>query len=205
MFLLLLLLFHFSLVFSQDSDFPSFLNSKYSTIINDTNFTTTSKEFGDLNKDGLNDAAIILEPKHLDDSISHDRILLIFLYKNNDTIAVEQNNTFLPKEDEGEMLTHIYPTIDIQKNQLAISINYLRGYVSYTFEFFKNDFNLVYAETSGIMSATGDYTNEHFDFKKLRIKTVTGNIDGNKVRSQISFIKNQKLKKLSDLKETYDW
>ena len=76
----MLLLFNFSLGFSQDSDFSSFLNSKYSTIIKDTNFTTTSKVFGDLNKDGINDAAIILEPKDFEDSIRHDRILIIFLY-----------------------------------------------------------------------------------------------------------------------------
>ena len=213
--LTLLFLGFFILGCSQNNEsiYPNFIGQNINTIENNSDWKILEKSSGDLNKDGFNDFALILESK---DSIlekrcldckllkSKPRIIVILLNQNNIEKAIIQNNKFIARGDEGGMLPHLEPELSIENGLLNIYYQFTRSNQSYTFEFDNNKMVIIKAESNGVHSASGNFENDKFDFKKGEIISETGNISQEKVQTEIIKF-DIKLKSLSEFGEMSEW
>lgn len=206
----LLFLLNITLCFSEEKRiYPDFSHKSLNEVLKDSKWKVFNKTEGFFNSDKTKDVALILQSKDsiLETRIEENprkniaRILLIFI---NDKVFI-QNNTFIPREDEGGM-NYVVPEVSIQNKKLKIYIEYLRSNISYIFEYQKNDLALVKAVSNYVQSATGNYEFLKYDFKKRILHIETGNIskDGEKVKKIPIKLKNG-LKKLSQFKKMYHW
>ncbi len=201
--------------YSQNNEFnyPNFIGQNLNSIENNSDWEILQKAAGDLNNDQLEDLSIILESK---DSIfekrcfdcyllkNKPRIILVLLSENGNKIVNIQNNKFIARGDEGGMTNYIEPELKIENHLLTISYQYTRSNQSYTFEFENNQMEIISAESNGVESASGNFENEKFDFKKGEIISKTGNISQENDKTEIIKI-NIKPKSLSDFQEMYEW
>ena len=201
--------------FSQSKEFqyPEFIDQSVRNILGSQEWEVLTQTTGDLNKDGLNDKALILQSK---DSIkekrcescyflkSKPRIIIVALYKNDEYKIITQNNRFIARGDEGGMLPYLEPELSIKDGQLKIYYQFIRSNQSYTFEYKKGDFIIVSAESNGVHSASGNFENDKFDFFEKKITSTTGNIS--EKQDLIKIIKfNSKPKSLSKFNEMGSW
>mgnify|MGYP000542099393 CR=1 FL=1 len=180
-------------------------------------------KIGDLNKDGKDDVAIVIESKEdfieirctdCPTSISKARILLVFLL-DNDTLKVHtQNNVFIPRSDEGGMSAMIEPELIIEANQITISQQYTRSDIRYVFELQKDQFLIIMAESNSVHAASGDTETAVFDFTKNEIVITKGNISNEEefeneeegIKEQTTIIKfDKKPRSLSEFGIMYEW
>jgi hypothetical protein len=194
--LLTLLLSFCVLGYSQNdkSIYPIFMGQNVDVIENNSDWKILKKSSGDLNKDGINDFTLILESK---DSIpekrcldckllkNKPRIIVILLNQNGGGKVIIQNNKFIARGDEGGMLPYLEPELSIEKGLLTIYYQYTRSNKSYTFEFKNDNMEIRSAEYSGVHSATGNFENDKYDFKKGIIISEKGNISEEKVETEI--------------------
>ncbi len=213
--LTLLFLGFFILGYSQNKEsiYPNFIGQNLNTIENNSDWGILKKSSGDLNKDGFNDFALILESK---DSIlekrcsdckllkNKPRIIVILLNQNNFDKVIIQNNKFIARGDEGGMLPLLEPELSIENGLLKIYYQYTRSNQSYTFEFDNNQMLIVKAESNGVHSASGNFENDRYDFKKGEIISETGNVSQEKVETEIIKF-NVKPKSLSEFGEMSQW
>lgn len=201
--------------FSQNSEFtyPNFIGQELHSVENDNDWDVLQKASGDLNKDGKIDYALILESK---DSVpekrcsnchltkNKPRIILILLDQDKSQKVVIQNNRFIARGDEGGMAYYIEPELSIKDGLLNVYYQYTRSNQSYTFEYNNGRMEILYAESNGVHSASGNFENEKYDFKKGKIISETGNISQEKVETEITTIDIQP-KSLSEFEEMYQW
>jgi hypothetical protein len=213
--LTLLFLGFFILGCSQNNEsiYPNFIGQNLNTIENNSDWEILQKTFGDLNKDGFNDFALILESK---DSIlekrcsdckllkNKPRIIVILLNQNNIEKAIIQNNNFIARGDEGGMLPHLKPELSIENGLLNIYYQFTRSNQSYIFEFDNSHMVIIKAESNGVHSASGNFENDKYDFKKGEIISETGNISQEKVETEIIKF-DIKPKSLSEFGEMSEW
>lgn len=214
-FLKILFLVFSILGYSQNeiSNYPNFSGQDLSTLENNIDWVILQKSSGDLNKDGLNDYALILESK---DSIvekrcsscewlaNKPRIVLILLNQNGYEKTILQNNKFIAREDEGGMLYYLEPELKIDNGSMTIYYQYTQSSQSYTFEFKKDRFEIITAKSNHIDSASGNFQNDTYDFKKAEIITETGNISQDKINVEIIKIQIEP-KLLTEFEEMYKW
>ncbi|MEH1009424.1 hypothetical protein VDP25_16925 [Winogradskyella sp. ECml5-4] len=213
--LTLLFLGFFILGCSQNNDsiYPNFIGQNLNTIENNSDWKILEKSSGDFNKDGFKDSALILESK---DSIlekrcsdckllkNKPRIIVILLNQNNIEKAIIQNNKFIARGDEGGMLPHLEPKLSIENGLLNIYYQFTRSNQSYTFEFDNNQMVIIKAESNGVHSASGNFENDKYDFKKGEIISEIGNISEEKVETEIIKF-DIKPKSLSEFEEISEW
>lgn len=198
---------------NTESIYPNFIGQNLNTIENKSDWKILQKSSGDLNKDGFNDFALILESK---DSIlekrcsdcklvkNKPRIIVILLNQNSNEIAIIQNNKFIARGDEGGMLPYLEPELSIENELLTIYYQFTRSNQSYVFEFNSNQMIITNAESNGIESASGNFENNKYDFKKGVIISKSGNISQEKVETEIIKF-NVKPKALSEFEEMSEW
>lgn len=210
-----LLLLICAVVYSQNdkSNYPNFIGQNLKVIENNSDWIVLQKSSGDLNNDGLNDYAIILESK---DSIlekrcssckllkNKTRIIVVLLDQNEKEKVITQNNSFIARGDEGGMLPHLEPELSIENGLMTIYYQYTRANQSYTFQLKNNRMEILKAESNGIHSASGNYENEKYDFTKGEIIIETGNISTEKTIKDVIKI-DVKPKLLSEFGKMYDW
>lgn len=207
-----LFLFYFLSTFSQKtkSVYPSFKNKSFKDLLINDDWRILIKTEGFLNFDKTKDIAIVLESK---DSIFEKRIEnqprknigRILLVLINDKVLI-QNNTFLARGDEGGMSPYIEPELEINNNQLKIYYQYLRSNISYFFECKRKNLKLTKAKSNYVQSATGNYEFLKYDFINKLLHIETGNIsEDGKIKNKIPIKLKNGLKKLSELKEMYQW
>ena len=213
--LTLLFLGFFILGCSQNNEsiYPNFIGQNLNTIENNSDWEILKKSSGDFNKDGFNDFALILESngsileKRCSDCKllkNKPRIIVILLNQNNIDTAIIQNNKFIARGDEGGMLPHLEPELSIENGLLNIYYQFTRSNQSYTFEFDNNHMVIVKAESNGVHSASGNFENDKYDFKKEEIISETGNISQEKVKTEIIKF-DIKPKSLSEFEEMSQW
>ncbi len=201
--------------FSQNSEFiyPDFIGQNLQSVESDPDWNVLQKSLGDLNTDGRTDVGLILESKdsvhekrcsncHL--SKNKPRIILIFLNQDGSQEVVIQNNKFIARGDEGGMAYYIEPELSIKDGLLNIFYQYTRSNQSYTFQYKNGRMEILYAESNGVHSASGNFENEKYDFKRGKIISETGNISIEKVETEITEI-NIQPKSLSEFEEMYEW
>jgi hypothetical protein len=197
----------------NESIYPNFIGQNLNTIENNSDWKMLQKSSGDLNKDGLNDFVLILESK---DSIlekrcsdckllkNKPRIIVVLINQNSNEKAIIQNNKFIARGNEGGMLPYLEPELSIENGLLTIYYQFTRSNQSYTFEFNNNLMEIIKAESNGVHSASGNFENDKYDFKKGEIISEIGNISQEKVETEIIKF-NIKPKSLSEFGEMSDW
>ncbi len=213
--LLFLFLSFCILGYSQNttSFYPNFIGQKLDKIENNEDWKVLQKSTGDLNRDGLNDFALILESK---DSIlekrcanckllkTKPRIILILLNQNDSDKVIIQNNQFIARGDDGGMLTYLEPELFIENGLMTIYYQFTRFNQSYTFELIDDKMKIIIAESYGVHSASGNFVNDTYDFKKGELISETGNISQEEVKTEILKF-NTEPKILSEFGEMFDW
>lgn len=201
--------------YSQNIEFnyPNFIGQSIESVKNNLEWEILQIATGDLNKDGFEDNSLILESK---DSVfekrcsdcfllkNKARILLVLLNKNGEIKVTIQNNRFIARGDEGGMANYIEPELSIENQFLKIYYQYTRSNQSYTFGFKNNQMEIVFAETNGVESWSGNFESDKYDFLNNVITSEIGNISQDKVKTEIIKI-NIKPKTLSEFGEMYDW
>lgn len=194
-------------------NYPNFIGENLNGIEKNPDWKILAQSTGDLNKDGLDDVAIILESK---DSIQvkecsncklikrKPRVILVLFNQDSKQTVVIQNNEFIARGDEGGMVNYLEPELSIKNGWLNIFYQYTRSHQSYTFEFRNNQMELILAESVGVHSASGDFESDKFDFIKGILTSETGNISQEKSKKEIFRLDIQP-KSLNEFGEMYEW
>ncbi|WP_315323250.1 hypothetical protein [Fusobacterium pseudoperiodonticum] len=151
---------------------------------------------GDLNKDNLEDVAIIIEKNDKKNIKKNDgfgpeelnlnpRILLV-LFKEKDgtyTLAAKNDKGFIKSagDEETTALLDTLSNISIKNNVLKITFNYFMSAGSwststevYIFRFQNNVFELIGYESNSYMRNTGEEEGVSINFSTNKMKTTTG-------------------------------
>ncbi len=133
-------------------------------------WTIIDSAFGDLNKDGLKDAAFVLEYQDTameilpPDTIAEPSIprILVIAFRNStgDYSLAAQNNLFLLRSTETDLF-HSQLRID-KRGVLHIHYEFSHGDAEYKFRYQKNDFYLIGYTQHGI--AGGEYMEDDYNF-----------------------------------------
>lgn len=176
---------------------------------------------GDLNKDAIDDAVIILQHKDSvtlinteGDSIRTQPRILLILFKNAFSEVyelTEQSNSFILKHDNPSM-DDPYKSLSINKRVLEITFNIFFNmgswYVtnaSYKFRYQQGQFVLIGADNSSFHRASHDYENYSYNFlTKKRFLTKGNDIKGTK-KTTWKPLKITTLKTLKAFPEPFTW
>lgn len=203
-----------SLCYSQSKEvnYPDYLDMGIGRILNNSSDWNIIKEAkGYLNGDKVLDFVLVLQlndPKYAirdceDCTQGNNSPRMILILVNNKVVV--QNNKFIARGDEGGMIPYIEPDVSMDNGKLNICWQYTRSHTSYTFEYKKKDLMLTEAETSSVQSTTGKFEHNRYLFLRGEIISETGHISDEHFKKDVLKIKLQRLKKLSELGEMYDW
>ena len=177
------------------------------------NWFLKDSAYGDLNRDGLDDYAIVMEYR---DTLMEKRPngytneggprILAILVKNkkNDSLdLLLQNNTFITRYGEGGMDPEAYGKVSIKKGVLQVLIQFLRGSLSYDFKILGGDVYLVAGRAGG--SSGGIFEFFEADFINRKISMESGKISAQKLKKVQHKLPLNPLKKLRDMTMIYEW
>lgn len=185
-----------------------------------------SKAYGDLNNDGTDDLAVILEA---DQAINETRVYgdnhtaiikekqkprilaLFFRDKNANRFQLSvQNNNFILREKEGGVLGEPFEQMAIKDQQLYLRFkggSVWRWEMGYTFTFINNDWTLTNAISSYYNNNTGAFTERIFDFNNRQLFTNLGNLyqrdSANQKTSEILLF--SKMRTFDTFKKPWAW
>ncbi|MES2445605.1 MAG: hypothetical protein V4546_00405 [Bacteroidota bacterium] len=195
---IVVLLISFNLLFAQ-SDKP--IIKKSAAKIEDfipTDWKLIVEEKGDLNKDGLQDVALIIEennPKNLIANqflgsptlnINPRTLLVIFKQTNGSYRLVAKNNGFIPSQNDEENTCLADPIsetggVAIKKGVLIISFQYWLSCGSYgvnnnsyTFRYQNKKFELIGADENYFSRASGEETKTSYNLSTNRMSETKG-------------------------------
>jgi len=206
----------------QGFPYPS-IESMGSTIADfvPAGWTILDSTYGDLNKDGLEDSAIILQHKdsvalvnNHEDTIMTQPRMLVILFKNSGDKGfrlTERSNSFILKNDNPAM-DDPYQEFAINKGVLEIKFHlfYNMGswYITnaaYKFRYQGGQFVLIGADNYSFHRATHDYEDYSYNFlTKKRILTKGNDNNGTKKNSSKTLTIST-LKTLKTLSEPFTW
>ena len=167
---------------------------------------------GDLNRDKINDVALVIEYKDTVDEMRPNgyenhgspRVLLVLL-KNQKTDSYDlflQNNTFIVRYGEGGMSPDPYDQVDIVKGILLISIEFVRGSTNYKFRMQNGDLYLIGGSSYGSSGGMLEGIDANFSTGKAKIES--GPIEEDPKVKWVTLPKTP-LKKLRDMKMIFEW
>jgi hypothetical protein len=211
----LLLLALNALCFSQNKEpaFTNFIGQDLGAIEQNSDWKVLKRSDGDLNNDGRNDLALILESKDgvskkdcvdCETLIIKPRIIVILLNEKEVQKVIIQNNKFIARADQGGMIPHLKPELSIERGLLMIHYQFTRARLSYTFKFKQGLLEIVSAENNGVHAATGNFESDYFDFNKGEITVETGNIAQDTSKTKVVKFES-KPKTLSEFGEILEW
>ena len=184
-------------------------------------WTVLDSAFGDLNKDGVKDAAIILQHKDSvslvnsseDNVMTQPRILLLILKNraDNKLSLIEQSNSFILKHDNS-IMDDPYQGILIDKGILKIDFHLFYNMGSwystsstYKFRYDGKEFKLIGADYSTIHRATLDYEDYSYNFLTKKRSYSKGNDQSGTKKTTLKTLALTSLKTLKTFKEPYSW
>lgn len=177
--------------------------------------------YGDLNKDGLKDAAIILQHKDSvslvnsseDTVLTQPRILLL-LFKNpadNKFSLIEQSNSFILKHDNS-IMDDPYQGIAIDKGILKIDFHLFYNAGSwystsstYKFRYDRKKFILIGADLLTIHRATLDYEDYSYNFLTKKKTYTKGNEQNGTKKIALKNFALSSIMTFKTFKEPYSW
>lgn len=221
-FLTFILTFLFVSSYGQDFFYPTV--SKSGESINDfvpAGWTILDSIKGDLNKDYIDDAVIILQHEESvtlintdgDTTLTQPRILLILI---KDTVSnsfklTDRSNSFILKHDNPAM-EDPYQGLAINKGVLEITFNifYNMGswYVtnaSYKFRYQQGEFVLIGADNYSFHRATHDFEDYSYNFLTRKRILTKGNDNNGTKKSTSKTLSLSTLKTLKTFKEPFTW
>lgn len=188
-----------------------------------SNWEIIGKAEGDLNKDGLTDAVLIVqdtkEEKIIGTHNENLRILFIlFKEKDNSGYSLNfQSNTYIPL-DNIENMEDRFNSVDIKKGILNFSFLYFCNAgcwemtsSTYKFRFQNNQFELIGYEDETIHRASGETSRLSINFSTRMMERSFGQMDENgdvsinNSETKLSKFSLKKLKALKELKEPQTW
>jgi len=194
---------------------PNFMGQSIREVENNPDWKVLRKAKGDLNQDGLLDAAIILKSKDsiLTETRDHSfpdlrknipRIVLVLINQNSTNKVMSQNNKFIQLDDEGGMLMNLEPDLAIENGLLTIAYQYTRGVQSYTFEYNNDCMMIKYVKSFGVSG--GVHEDFFYDFASNEIieKKKNDNFPDKSWKTKIIQF-NDKAKCLSEFEYIYYW
>lgn len=177
--------------------------------------------YGDLNKDGKTDAAIVIQHndsvalvKNLEDTVlTQPRMLLIFFEKSTQSgfVLIEQSNSFI--------LSHDNPVMDDPYQELAINNGILEvkfrlfynmgsWYVTnatYKFRYQQGQFILIGADQSSFHRATHDFEDYSYNFLTKKRALTKGNYEKGIKKTTWKTLNIQALRSLKTFREPFTW
>lgn len=124
-----------------------------------------AEQYGDLNKDSLNDAAIVIEEMNGSDDLGKKRRLFVYFnMKNGDWIMISSSDKIIGKSEEGGLLGDPFDGITISKGILSVSSfagSADKSNKTCRFRYQNNDFFMI-GLTDTETSANG--TEDYYDF-----------------------------------------
>jgi len=220
--IIFILAIYFNNVNGQSFTYPS-INSTGQKIIDfaPPGWTILDSAYGDLNNDGIKDAAVVIQYRDsisminsLEDTVlTQPRILLLF-FKNASTQLfnlIEQSNSFILKHDNSHM-DDPYQGIIIRNGNVEINFHLFYNMGSwystsstYKFRFYKHSFALIGADISTIHRATLDYQDDSYNFLTNTSIHTTGNDQTGTRKTTRKKFHPSTLKIFKTFKEPYSW
>ncbi len=180
-------------------------------------WTILDSATGDLNKDKLNDAAIVLQykdtvaiPDGYGDSVVAQPRVLIILFRDSSGgyKLVEQSNTFILVIDN-PYSTDPYEDVMIERGVLKIRFQLFGTSItnaSYAFRYQQGEFVLIGADKFSVNRADLEFENYSFNFLTKKRSLDTGNEDkGTKNKTQWKPINIPQLKTLKTFRQPMTW
>jgi hypothetical protein len=213
---------YFSVSYGQNFSYPSIKSTGLSiTDFVPAGWTILDSAYGDLNKDAINDAAIVIQHidsvsliNSLEDSVLTQPRILILLFKNaanNKFTLIEQSNSFILKHDNS-ILDDPYQGITINKGVLKIEFHLFYNMGSwystsstYKFRFDRKTFVLIGADLSTIHRATLDYEDYSYNFLTKKRSYTKGNDQSGMKKTTQKIFSLTSLKTFKTFKEPYSW
>ncbi|MBS1670034.1 MAG: hypothetical protein JST94_01015 [Bacteroidetes bacterium] len=214
--------FYFGVSYGQNFSYPSIKSTGQSiTDFVPAGWTILDSAFGDLNKDGIKDAAIVIQHRDsismvnsLDDTVLTQPRILIVLFKsaaNNKFTLTEQSNSFILKHDNS-IMDDPYQGITIDKGILKIDFHLFYNMGSwystsstYKFRFDRKTFVLIGADLSTIHRATLDYEDYSYNFLSKKRSYTKGNDQSGTKKTTLKTVALTSLKTFKTFKEPYSW
>lgn len=212
----------FGVAFGQDFAYPSIKSTGQN--ISDfvpTGWTILDSAYGDLNKDGTKDVAIIIQHidsillvNSLEDTVlTQPRILLILFRKPADKSyeLIEQSNSFILKHDNPTM-DDPYQEMTINNGILVVRFHlfYNMGswYVTnavYKFRYQQGQFVLIGADNSSFHRATHDFEDYSYNFLTKKRALTKGNDNKGTKKTTWKSLNISQLKTLKTFVEPFTW
>jgi hypothetical protein len=208
--------------YGQDFSYPS-INATGQRIIDfvPTGWTILDSAYGDLNKDGIKDAAIIIQHKDslslvnsLEDTVLTQPRMLLILFKKpaeNSYELTEQSNSFILKHDNPTM-DDPYQELTINNGILEVKFHlfYNMGswYVTnavYKFRYKQGQFVLIGADNSSFHRATHDFEDYSYNFLTKKRALTKGNDNKGTKKTDWKPLNISTLKTLKTFKEPFTW
>jgi hypothetical protein len=210
--LLLTSISNFFTAYAKDFAFPTLPKSGETiTEFIPEGWSLKDSSSGDLNGDGLDDLAFVIEYKNNVDELRPDstvlntnpRIMVVMLKKRSSYKLFIQNNTFILRNGEGGVDPEPYDRIRIDKGLLSIKYKWVRGFTLYKFSMQDNTLCLVQAINNNVSS--GSFEGWDFNFLTGKAKHSWGEIGDDKTREELKDLPPAKLKELKELSMPFRW
>jgi hypothetical protein len=213
---------YFSVSYGQNFSYPSIKTTGHSILdFVPAGWTILDSAYGDLNKDGIKDAAIIIQHmdsisliNSLEDTVLTQPRILLLLFKNatnNKFTLIEQSNSFILKHDDS-IMDDPYQGITIDKGILKIDFHLFYNMGSwysttstYKFRFDGKTFVLIGADLSTIHRATLDYEDYSYNFLTKKRSYTKGNDQNGTKKTTLKPFALTSLKTFKTFKEPYSW
>jgi hypothetical protein len=208
--------------YGQDFNYPS-IKVKGQNISDfvPVGWTILDSTYGDLNKDGSKDAAIIIQHKDSvtlvnspeDTVLTQPRILFV-LFKNpadNSFMLMEQSNSFILKHERDHM-DDPYQQLAINNGILEAKFHlfyYMGSYdvtnATYKFRYQQGQFVLIGADKSSFDRASHDFEEYSYNFLTKKRNLTKGNDEKGSKKTTWKTLNISVLKTLATFNEPFTW
>ena len=179
---------------------------------------------GDLNKDGMDDMAFVLQYKdsvpiaiteyaEIDTVIAQPRMLLMVFKDTNSSQynLTEQSNTFILTHDNPNM-EEPFQGISISKGILKIEFNIFMnagGWDTFTniykFRYQDKEFKLVGADYHNVNRGSGETEDRSYNFITREVKVSTGTISSYKLKTKWRTLAGKELQTFQTFRQPFSW
>jgi hypothetical protein len=218
-------LLNFGISFGQVFSYPTVktYGQRFSDFI-PSGWTILDTAKGDLNKDGNDDLAFVLQYRDsvpiaitdygdLDTVLAQPRMLLIAFYSTNSKQynLIEQSNTFILSHDNPNM-EEPFQDISISKGILKIDFNIFMnsgGWGTFTnnykFRYHEKEFQLIGADYYYLNRGSGETEGRSYNFLTRKVKVSRGTISNDKLKTRWRMLSSTQLKTFKTFSQPFSW
>lgn len=173
-------------------------------------WTVLDSVYGDLNKDGLQDLALVLQYKDSVEELRPDsstnlgrpRVLAVYFRGGPGWMRMLQHNTFITREGEGDMASDAYDSLKIRRGVLEIRCQFVRGHAVWKVRWQQDDLYLIGGTSGGVSG--GKFYGFDANFLTRRARIEEGLIEEDPIVRWLRLPKRP-LRRLSELPMIFSW